>query len=430
MSQHDYVLDNGNGLAFREDLNNALAAIVSQNSGATAPATTYAYQMWADTNAGLLKIRNGANNAWVSVCSLADVSKFEIYTNNTKQFDLDSSGNATFAATGFVRLPRGTTAQRPTGATGHIRFNTTLNSFEGYDGSNWGSIGGAGNVKKDTFTGNGSAVDFTLTADPGSANNVFVFIGGVFQQAATYSVSGTTLTFSSAPANLAAIEVRYNVALSIGTPSDNTVSTAKLVDGAVTEAKITLADNTTNNVSSSKHGLTPKTPNDSSKFLDGTGAWSRPAAINLAGVATTSGTAQGFTSIPAGVTEIELMLDAVSETGSTSNLLVQIGDVGGYESSGYVSSATHVGTDNVNRTDGFAIRYSVTSQAMTGFMRLILADAAINRWFATHAVTDAGNDSRVGAGSKTLSDPLDRIRITTQTGNAFDAGTIYMRYRF
>lgn len=71
MSQHDYVIDNQAGAAFRADLNNALAAVATTNSGATAPATTYAYQLWADTTTGLLKQRNAANNAWVTLFPLA-----------------------------------------------------------------------------------------------------------------------------------------------------------------------------------------------------------------------------------------------------------------------------------------------------------------------------------------------------------------------
>ncbi len=67
MAQHDYVIANGTGAAVRSDLNNGLAAIVSQNSGATEPATMYAYQLWADTTTGLLKIRNAANNAWITL---------------------------------------------------------------------------------------------------------------------------------------------------------------------------------------------------------------------------------------------------------------------------------------------------------------------------------------------------------------------------
>jgi len=74
MAQHDYVIANQSGAAFRSDLNSALSAIVSQNSGSAAPSTTFAYQLWADTTTGLLKIRNAANNAWVTVGDLATVN--------------------------------------------------------------------------------------------------------------------------------------------------------------------------------------------------------------------------------------------------------------------------------------------------------------------------------------------------------------------
>ena len=71
MATHDYVLDNASGAAFRTDLNNALAAIVSNNSNSSSPATTYAYQFWADLSASVLKIRNSSNNAWISLFTLA-----------------------------------------------------------------------------------------------------------------------------------------------------------------------------------------------------------------------------------------------------------------------------------------------------------------------------------------------------------------------
>lgn len=70
MAQHDYVIANQSGASFRADLNNGLAAIVSNNSGATAPSTTYAYQWWADTTAGQLKLRNAANDGWIVVQEL------------------------------------------------------------------------------------------------------------------------------------------------------------------------------------------------------------------------------------------------------------------------------------------------------------------------------------------------------------------------
>jgi hypothetical protein len=68
--QADFIVSNGTGAAVRSDLNVQLAAIVSNNSGATEPATMYAYQWWADTTTGLLKLRNSANSAWIELRQL------------------------------------------------------------------------------------------------------------------------------------------------------------------------------------------------------------------------------------------------------------------------------------------------------------------------------------------------------------------------
>ena len=70
MAVHDYVIANGTGANVRSDLNNALAAIVSNNSSSTEPGTTYAYQWWADTNANVLKLRNSSNDGWVTLRQL------------------------------------------------------------------------------------------------------------------------------------------------------------------------------------------------------------------------------------------------------------------------------------------------------------------------------------------------------------------------
>ncbi len=66
MAQEDYVIADQTGVSFLGDLNNTLAAIVSNNSGATEPALMYPYQWWADTTTGILKQRNTANNAWIN----------------------------------------------------------------------------------------------------------------------------------------------------------------------------------------------------------------------------------------------------------------------------------------------------------------------------------------------------------------------------
>ena len=165
MATHDYVIANGTGAAVRSDLNDALAAIVSNNSSATAPATTYAYQWWADTTTGLLKQRNAANSAFVTIGTLASTN-----------LGLASLAGATFTGdvilgtTTALELPDGTTGQRPgSPVAGMIRYNTTLTQFEGYKNSVWGAIGGGatGGGSDDVFYENGQTVttNYTLTTN-------------------------------------------------------------------------------------------------------------------------------------------------------------------------------------------------------------------------------------------------------------------------
>ena len=70
MATHDYNIANGTGAAVRADINNALAAIQSTNSNSSAPSTTVAFQLWADTSSGTLKIRNAANSAFIELMQL------------------------------------------------------------------------------------------------------------------------------------------------------------------------------------------------------------------------------------------------------------------------------------------------------------------------------------------------------------------------
>lgn len=160
MAQADGVISNASGAAVRADLNNQLAAVFTNHSGATAPTTTYAYQWWVDTTTGLLKIRNAANTDWVSVGSVA-TTNFGYALLSGATF----TGDVTFGTTTATVLPVGTTAQRPTAATGQVRFNSDITKFEGYNGSAWSSIGGgaAGGGSDSIFYENGQTVTTNYT---------------------------------------------------------------------------------------------------------------------------------------------------------------------------------------------------------------------------------------------------------------------------
>ena len=62
--------------------------------------------------------------------------------------NLTITGYANFSGTSALKLPVGTDGERPTAATGQIRYNTTLACFEGYDGTVWGSFGGQDNTAR------------------------------------------------------------------------------------------------------------------------------------------------------------------------------------------------------------------------------------------------------------------------------------------
>lgn len=112
MSQHDMNLADQAGAAFRADLNNALAALVGNSSGATEPATMFAYMFWADTTSGRLKQRNAANSAWLDRGPLAGVyATFGELVKFAAGSDIASAATIDLtAATGNTTRITGTTA--------------------------------------------------------------------------------------------------------------------------------------------------------------------------------------------------------------------------------------------------------------------------------------------------------------------------------
>jgi len=177
---------------------------------------------------------------------------------------LTVSGNIAMTGTGAIDVPTGTTAQRPgSPTTGLFRYNSTEGEFEGYTASGWGAIAGGGGGASDfkylalrNAANNGSAsypaADFTLVTSgttsaisPAAANVLLVSVGGVIQQPNTgtstpssgFAISGSTIKFGS---NISAAPdfIIYQVGGGIGEPSDNTITSAKIVDGAIVNADI------------------------------------------------------------------------------------------------------------------------------------------------------------------------------------------------
>ena len=218
MSQHDLDIANQTFPNTRSDLNLALKALGSNQSGSSAPSTTFANQFFYNTTSNLLQIRNEDNDAYITIAELDQsndtVEYFKSdsirtalieFTDGDDAITITDGGtvtcsgtcNATLFAgsgasltsvtlktsnTGSSNIAVGTTAQRDgSPATGMFRFNSTLTQFEGYNGSEWGAIGGAGGTSwQAVTTGN-------YTASAGE---------GVF---ADTSSSAWTLTLPSSP---------------------------------------------------------------------------------------------------------------------------------------------------------------------------------------------------------------------------------------
>ena len=164
----DYSIANGTGSAVRTDLNNVFAAIQSLNSGSADPSgTQVAFQLSVNTTSNLLKIRNAANNGYIEIGNVTQAN-----------LGLAPVAGATFTGTvihnytGALRLPVGTTGQRPgSPATGDIRFNSTTTSAEIYNGSEFTAVGGGagatGGGNDEVFFESDQAVttNYTLTAN-------------------------------------------------------------------------------------------------------------------------------------------------------------------------------------------------------------------------------------------------------------------------
>ena len=138
--------------------------------------------------------------------------------------------------------------------------------------------------------------------------------------------------------------------------------------------------------------------------------------------ATTSGTAFDFTSIPTGTKRVTITFQGVSLSAADA-LLVQIGDAGGIETSGYVSTGANV-SGATSSTAGFLLRTEVDGRIASGHMVLTLSDSANFTWIASHAAKVATDNIAHGGGDKSLSAELTQVRITRTGTDTFDAGAL------
>lgn len=187
-----------------------------------------------------------------------------------------------------------------------------------------------------------------------------------------------------------------------------------------------LYSNGTTWVSSVPPSQLPSQTGNDGKVLTTNGtdaAWS--SAINRGtAVASTSGTNIEFTGIPSWARKITIMLRLVSTNG-TSDYLVQVGS-GSFSTSNYESTAFTSPTVEGSSSSGFAITASVAAAATRHSGIVTITNITGNDWVYSSVLGSGGTDnaSSIGGGTISLGGALDRVRLTTVSGNTFDNGTV------
>ena len=146
-------------------------------------------------------------------------------------------------------------------------------------------------------------------------------------------------------------------------------------------------------------------------------------------VASTSGTSIDFTGIPSWVKRVTVMFDGVSTNG-TSDIIIQLGDSGGIEITGYTSSCNHFGTSPAPSTStaGFLVLEEAVAAGLASG-HCIITNISSTTWIQSSNMADTQPANAIAAGNKALSGTLDRVRITTVNGtDTFDAGSINILY--
>ena len=291
-------------------------------------------------NTGRLFVGNASNQAVADDTLYVDIANSAVgigTSNPAVSLDLGSNTDA-------LRVPNGTTAERPTAALGQLRYNSTTSEFEGYADGAWGKIGGGGDsfgtigvsgqsnvvaeqendtltlvgtngvtittdagtdtvtfdghtsyapFTTDLFTATSNQTDYTLSTTPQSEDNLIVFVEGVYQNKNSYTLSGTTLTLDAAPATSSEVVVHQ-----IG----DVVSGQSLVRNNFT------GDNTTTDFTLT---LDPLHENNVFVYMDG--VYQEKSEYSVSGTTLTFGTA------PSSGDSIEVILPKLTEIQTPSN---------------------------------------------------------------------------------------------------------------
>ena len=244
----------------------------------------------ADIAANTIATSNVADNA-IDSTKIASNSILTRHIDDNQITGDQIADDLVLSGTGALRVPDGTTGQRPgSPAAGMFRYNTTDSKFEGYTDS-WGEIGGGGGSNgflTDIFDGSttpatdGSRVAFTLSQSVSDEKFLMVFIDGVYQAHSAYSVSGSTLTMADAP-----VAGRELTVHSISAAISGDGLTVNNFSGDGSDTTFTLSIN-------------PNHENNTQVYIDGVYQFKNTYAV--------SGTTLTFSSAPPNGSSIEVMI--------------------------------------------------------------------------------------------------------------------------
>ncbi len=308
--------------------------------------------------------------------------------------------------------------------------------------------GGSVVVNLDELSDYGEDVKFAFVKTTSDANTITVNRGGsdtieggtsvtITEQYEVHvfvgdSASGTWLDTVHATAiqdgSVTTVKLA-NEAVETAKIDDGAVTTAKLADTSVTFAKV--ASSTISNTSENQAGTaTDKIPTVAG-VKESIDQFAAAKSYTHPSQATTSGTSKDFTLTLSGVNEIEVIFDDNSLSG-TDNIIIQIGDAGGIETTGYDSYAvTHnSGGAVTNITNGYMVRIAKTTGVLTGSYFLRLSPMTSNKWAGGGVLSvDSLDTSQTAAGKKTLSDTITTVRVTINGSDTFDGGAVTIRER-
>jgi len=264
----------------------------------------------------------------------------------------------------------------------------------------------------------------------------------------TTSVNGTVWTIDSGAVVEAKIGTGAVVEAKIGTGA---VSAAKIASGAFTDSVSSTSTTTIAtpnsvktaydlaNTANTTAGTANTTANAALPKAGGTMTGvitydsAQPRLVRATAVATTSGTSVSFTSIPNWVKRITVLMDSISATGS-DYILIQLGDSGGFETTGYVSNTGFttftpaVASGGFSSTSGIVVTGGASANLSSG--SLVLNNISGNRWITTGHYNFSNLNTAMGwtVGEKTLTDTLDRVRIVLTGSDSFDSGSVNIMY--